>query len=699
MSYSRDFLQTYNSAIEKLDNRQLGEALKIIHKLVNATKNWQLLDELEGVGSAYSLLLEYMVRGVVDPERKKQRLSFLRSCYEIADRAACLERNNGQDFKNIRNVSRVLKDLEDLGLKSITSSLNYTDRQKHLDLYSELFDISENAVLWNAEMRQQAEEVMNSALVSDNDKIVMAAGLMLSTLYAFDAVKVNFFASQYCNAENPKLRIQLLLALILSLLKYRKRLSVYSDVLESIALLNDVPEFAEDIAVLQITMLECLGTQDVKRKLHDEIIPSMLKGKKFNPFDISSNKIDDINEFNPEWISIDKSMGELARLEAKGADVYFATFSSLKHFPFFDVRANWFYPYDSTHVSIPQKIREAEQNGIMSALLNSENLCDSDKYSFCLLTSQINEQQLQLLASQIPGVENVSKNSQTTREDICRNALRNLYRYFYVFNGEKPSNPFVGNISFIDVPYFSKALGSSSVVSRVSSYAIEKKEYDLAIKYIDSCSKIGNDESAELYQKLGYCYQKKKMYSDAMSAYGKANEMDGSSVWTLRHLAQTNLYLGNYKEALAFFRTLETKKQDDASVAFRCGECLAKMGEYSEAIKCFFKAEYIEPSNVGVLRAIAWYSVLTDDLPQARKYYDKVLSAQPVMQDYICAGHIAWISGNLGEAYQLYMQAAKQAGSEEFSRSFFADSNVLKSHGISEYDAQLVVDMVILKNR
>lgn len=63
MNEQQNFWQLYNKAVKKLDAKQLGEAIKIIQKLIDVTKHWQLLDDLQNVNSAYSLLLEYMIKG------------------------------------------------------------------------------------------------------------------------------------------------------------------------------------------------------------------------------------------------------------------------------------------------------------------------------------------------------------------------------------------------------------------------------------------------------------------------------------------------------------------------------------------------------------------------------------------------------------------------------------------------------------
>lgn len=695
MDEQLSFWQRYNKAVKFLDGKRLAEALKQAHRLVDETADWQLVDELESISSAYSMLLNCMRQGMNDPDREQQHLNFICRCYDVVEKAAHNKRAKENGVVFTRNMPQILEDLEDYGMKCITSHLDDTDLQKHMSLYTELFHCAKNSSVWNAEEQKQAEEVMNSALVSNNDKSVMLSALLLSCLNTFDPLKILFFVNQYSETEDLQLRIQLLVCFVFPLQKYRSRLFAYRNLQTRFKLLSDSVFYPQDLATLQIFALESLSTHDVNRKLREEIIPAMLKTQKFNPMKFGIEKIEDIDETNPEWESIDKTIGELAELEAKGADVYYSTFASLKRFPFFNEEANWFCPYDPNHPSVPAQIRKSGGKGIMQTLLGSNVLCDSDKYSFCLLTTQMTEQQVGLLASQIPGHEDVEVKKEKTREVVCRNYLRGLFRYFYLYNGTRPSNPFEEDFTLVENPLFASAFNDYDVMMRTGSYAMEKKNYPIASVYMEKCAEFPN-AGAEAYQKLGFCCQKNKRMLEAIKAYEKAHSLKGNSKWTLRHLAQANLFVGNYKEALGYYRLLEVLDEKDAKIAFRCGECLVRLGQYAEAIKEFFKAEYLAPENVAAARAVAWCSVLTDDMKQARRYYAKIVSENPLADDLISAGHAAWIDGDANEAAALYSRAAGNLSSGEFNRKFFADSETLAAHGIKHEDMLLMADLAAM---
>ena len=105
----------------------------------------------------------------------------------------------------------------------------------------------------------------------------------------------------------------------------------------------------------------------------------------------------------------------------------------------------------------------------------------------------------------------------------------------------------------------------------------------------------------------------------------------------------------------------------------------------------------MEQENVSASRALAWCSVLTGDVKQARRYYSKIISSSPRTDDFISAGHAAWIDGDMNEAASLYLRAASDTGLEEFNRKFYADSEVLSKYGIDRNEIMLMMDIVVME--
>ncbi len=698
MSGKPTFWQLYKRTINKLDERHLGEALELLQELANVLGDWKLLDEVADVNSAYGLLLYYMEQGNNDPAREQQHTNFIATCYNIAEKAAQTERAlvTGTSAR-MRSISEILKDMENLELKNITSEPCEEDANKHVELYTELFNASYDSFLWNDEAAAQAQEVIDSALIAENDKVLMASGLFINCLQAFDARKIIFFADNYSTATSSMLRIRMLVAVAFTLYTYRNRLFAYPAITSKLKDLCNNPRFTTDMQNLQKLIIESLSTHEVDRKMREEIIPAMLKSHNFNPEKFGIDSLEEISESNPEWKNFEQQVGKLAELEAAGADIYYSTFSTLKRYPFFNNAANWLYPFEENHPGIPKQIRKTGLKGIANALLKSDVLCDSDKYSFCMLTTQMTDGQVNMIISQLPEMGGYDTAIAQTSESTCRNYLRNLFRFFYLYSGKsKPANPFETDMSLLDCNELAEAFKDKTEINKISAYAIKKGKYDMAISFLLLSETKGFADS-EVYQELGFCYQKKKSYFDAIAAYEKANALSGDSKWTLQHLAQTNRIVGNYKDALNYYRLLETAKGEDAKIAFRCGECLVHLESYDDAMHEFFKAEYLNPDMTAATRAIAWCSILTDDIKQARKYYDKLLLKEEQGEDLLNAGHAAWIDGDTKAAVELYSRAYAELKREEFLKRMQSDKEILKTHGISNYDITFMSDIVIRK--
>ena len=698
MSGKPTFWQLYKRTINKLDERHLGEALELLQELANVLGDWKLLDEVADVNSAYGLLLYYMEQGNNDPAREQQHTNFIATCYNIAEKAAQTERAlvTGTSAR-MRSISEILKDMENLELKNITSEPCEEDANKHVELYTELFNASYDSFLWNDEAAAQAQEVIDSALIAENDKILMTSGLFINCLQAFDARKIIFFADNYSTATSSMLRIRMLVAVAFTLYTYRNRLFAYPAITSKLKDLCNNPRFTTDMQNLQKLIIESLSTHEVDRKMREEIIPAMLKSHNFNPEKFGIDSLEEISESNPEWKNFEQQVGKLAELEAAGADIYYSTFSTLKRYPFFNNAANWLYPFEENHPGIPKQIRKTGLKGIANALLKSDVLCDSDKYSFCMLTTQMTDVQVNMIISQLPEMGGYDTAIAQTSESTCRNYLRNLFRFFYLYSGKsKPANPFETDMSLLDCNELAEAFKDKTEINKISAYAIKKGKYDMAISFLLLSETKGFADS-EVYQELGFCYQKKKSYFDAIAAYEKANALSGDSKWTLQHLAQTNRIVGNYKDALNYYRLLETAKGEDAKIAFRCGECLVHLESYDDAMHEFFKAEYLDPDMTAATRAIAWCSILTDDIKQARKYYDKLLLKEEQGEDLLNAGHAAWIDGDTKAAVELYSRAYAELKREEFLKRMQSDKEILKTHGISNYDITFMSDIVIRK--
>ena len=96
-----------------------------------------------------------------------------------------------------------------------------------------------------------------------------------------------------------------------------------------------------------------------------------------------------------------------------------------------------------------------------------------------------------------------------------------------------------------------------------------------------------NPANAETWQKLGFAYQKSKLYDKAVKAYLQADTIKPNHLWTLKHLAQCHKLSGDYSQAAFCFQKVLEFDPDNLHILMQTGQCLAALKNYPEAIKVF----------------------------------------------------------------------------------------------------------------
>jgi tetratricopeptide (TPR) repeat protein len=126
------------------------------------------------------------------------------------------------------------------------------------------------------------------------------------------------------------------------------------------------------------------------------------------------------------------------------------------------------------------------------------------------------------------------------------------------------------------------------------------------------------------------------------------------------------------------------------------GHCFLELKEFDEALKYYFKVEYLAPDNHKVWRPIAWCSLVTGKMDQARKYCWKAIEEEPTQHDFMNMGHILWCIGQRKEALDWYLKSIhhKDSSLNEFIDSFVEDKEILIKHGIETTDIPIMLDQL-----
>jgi tetratricopeptide (TPR) repeat protein len=125
--------------------------------------------------------------------------------------------------------------------------------------------------------------------------------------------------------------------------------------------------------------------------------------------------------------------------------------------------------------------------------------------------------------------------------------------------------------------------------------------------------------SAKLYSALGYTYEQKKQYKNAVDSYRKATALDKDNLDAIRGLAENLMNDGQTDAALEQYKVIADANPEDAQTYLRIAEIYRKTGKYDLALDNLKKAEGMLEDSVEVPYNIA-------AVYQAQGRYDEAIT-------------------------------------------------------------------------
>ena len=724
--------EQYQHIVNLLEQKRLKEAQVQLEAFLWNCNDWTLRNRLEQAKVSYQYMLQYMRQGVNDPERQKLYRQLLAETWELAEqtRISLLDEVSTRYYhslhKNKKNMvagygmSSWLKVLEsfpdDMAVcqlmpdnkQSLDSAL-----QRHEGTAQYLFLTTWGNSGWTVEEEQEARLYLESELLPVNDLCLFTGAILLSLMECFDPRKFSWLLDAATHADTQvNQRALVIIAIILHI--HSNRLRLYPELMAKLSLLDEDGSFGKQLNRVYIQLLRSRETEKIDKKMREEIIPEMMRNVNIMrnmKFGFEENPEE--NDLNPDWEKAFESSGlgdkirEMNELQLEGADVYMSTFAQLKTYPFFKEPYNWFYPFDMHHSSIIKEFgfKPTGDNAILSLILQSGFFCNSDKYSLCFTMAHIPQSQRTMMLSQMTSQDldalmDESKSSAlrqyAERPDVISNQyVHDLYRFFKLSQRRHEFRDiFKEEIALHRIPALKDILCKPELLITIADFHFRKEHPAEALELYKELIAL-NHANADIFQKAGYCLQKEKRYKEAIDAYLKADVLKPDHVWTIRHLATCYRQIRDFASALEYYKKVEAIQPESHNVLFYAGSCLAELERYEEALQYFFKLDFIESNCIKAWRAIGWCSFVNGKYEQAMKYYEKILASKPLAADYLNAGHVAWRTGKIEKAAELYSKAALEYGGQEIFREMFGkDKETLVRQGISEKDIPLMMDLV-----
>ncbi len=393
----------------------------------------------------------------------------------------------------------------------------------------------------------------------------------------------------------------------------------------------------------------------------------------------------------------------------EGSDVFMSAFSNLKQFGFFQEVTNWFLPFyrDNEYVTdaLHAENEQINTDSFLQALEQSNFICNSDKYSFCLNIKHIPQQQksqmMQMLNSELEGMKDISNEEEKSdpfskSKTVYTQYVQDLYRFFklsplkYEFE-----DIFETKLDIHNTELFRSIVNDNSVLRNIAEFYFSKNYFDEALEvYLDLAHSNKNDY--ELYEKIAYCYQMQKDYQNALDYYLKAELFDENKEWVLKKIALCYRYLNNHEQALRYYQEAEKLQPDNLYVQAYIGHTLLELDRYQEALQYYFKVEYLAPENEKIRRPIAWCSFVLGKFESSERYYKKLLEKAKNPDDLVGLGHVYMCEGHTESAIEQYKEAYRnlEYNYRNFREAFLDDIDSMEEHGINRFDAYLMMEYV-----
>lgn len=729
----KEINEEYQKITSLLRQKRLKEAQSQLLSLIGEKGAWALRNSLEQLQTSYQYMLQYLRQGTEDPKKAILYQRILTETWEIADQTrinlldGVSTRYYQELHKSHKNMAvgyhmydwlRTLESFQDdlavCRLMPDNTEALKEALKRHENANRNLFMSTWSTSAWTHEDAMDSKQILASEDISSNDRCLFISALTLSLQEYFDSYKFSWLLTALTLKNDVQSQQRALVGIALTLLRHPHKMELYPELSKRLTLLDEKYKLSKKLNIIYLQLLRAQETEKINKRINNEIIPEMMKKvHQFKGKKLDLEEPSDEEDFNPDWETamkdeeFENKLREMGDLQMEGMDINMSTFSQLKRFAFFNELHHWFMPFEKNHSSVQEIFgkQHNDSSNILNILLQSGLFCNSDKYSMCFLIASLPESQQEMMIMNMTnkgieelmeneGVDEIKKIAQQPAI-ISNQYIQDLYR-FYKLNPRREEffDPFSQEILLHQIPGLAPLLGKSELLKEIADYHVRKGH---RIEAIELYQQIINQQEADAdtFQKIGYCYQKLKCPADAIDSYTKADILKPNQLWTIRHLATCFRMNKQFDKAVDYYQKVEAIEPENKTAIYYIGSCLTELQRYDEALNYFFKLDFMEANNVKAWKAIGWCSFLCGKLEQARKYYDKVLNSQPDFNDYLNAGHVAWISGDLEQTATLYGKAVTACRNKNsFLESFEKDKSLLLSMGISEDEIPLVLDMI-----
>ncbi|MBR2236838.1 MAG: hypothetical protein IJ887_03030 [Prevotella sp.] len=725
--------ETLSQIIDLIEQRRLGRA-------VNALENFLLshpslkrdMESLMALQNDFNLMTDYWQRGFNDPEREQVYSQLLKRLYVLATNIMTRDKMANSRFltsvhnrpRHIRkdwtmsNVRHQLEDfVSDVAMLELETDDNRQERRKqvyqdHQLLMHDLFDYILTSRLWKESLGEAFTDILLSPTIDTNDQQLIVSAITLSALNAFGFNKFSVLMNVFMKTTDPAIRQRALVGWVLCI--DESKVSLYPEMAEMINKACEDETCRNELTELQMQLFYCMDAEHDQKKIHDEIIPDILKGSNIKVTrhgleEVDDDTLEDIlhpdtSERNME--RMEESMKQMATMQKEGSDIYFGGFAQMKRMPFYNELSNWFVPFFPQHPAISNIWENTKGKKFLQIITQIGAFCDSDKYSFVLAFEQVLKQfptkMLKMIengeASPLPLGGMIELEEQRQPAFIRRMYLQNLYRFFRLYPMRSEfASPFDDREKYLFFanPLFGKNKLQENM-TEVAAFLMKHRKNDEALSVLSNCDLAANTFDYNML--MGNLLMRMPLDTElsATEFFRHALDLRPDSEKALSGYARAQFRYHHYETALTSYEKLLKLKPEHTGFMLNAAICMTNLQKNEEALKLLFKLDYEQPDNHKVKRVLAWVLTMSKRYEQAGKAYQQLLSQEkPEPVDMLNYGYCLWFQGDIMEAIVHFKQFLLTNGDENYNleQEFMGtEHSLIASHNITDTEIYLMLD-------
>lgn len=732
-NYQKKYMSSNNAAsfhekVERhLDNLSLHSAFLLLKRRIAEINDPRISSRLNNLEDTYKYMIHYLVEGFTDSGRDVMLADIVAQLRFVNDYIKRHDTmidspdiySSTKRFENIRKATlegRIADYREALSKMQLAQAADApADYAKHYDdALVALF-----SYVWTMFGASPDEYKTVVNLISEDGvpfdvKAQLISALLLGNLSYYDRNALFSLIDIYEADLSQRLSARAMVAIMLIVAANPHRVKNDNTIKQRLSLWQDSIITYRRLREVLMNIIRSRDTQRISSKMQNEVLPELMK---LRPEII--NKLKNITadadletlDTNPEWENILNKNGlgdklkELTEMQLEGGDVMMVAFSNLKAFPFFNTVANWFLPFSTQHSEVISQVSNGFDS--FSEILDAEGvMCDSDKFSFAFSLSRMPEQQRKMMTEQMNSqmaqlkealADKKLKSSVPEFDTEVTRYVRDIYRFFKLYRRKDDfPDPFAKPLDFRSLPFISNILTDSEILNLVGEFYFKRQYYAEALPILELLSRE-NPEDFLLWEKIGYCHHAIRNLEKAVEWYSKAELLDPDSKWLIRKLAVCYRLLNRFKEASEYYAKALASDPDNYQLLMSAGNCLLESGNVADALASYYHAEYIMPDKLATRRAIAWTEFLNGNMEKSMAYYKRILnSGESSAEDWLNAGHVNFVAGNLKETLRCYKKAISFDGFDinHLEKSIADDSKVINDNGGNPQDLLLLIDKI-----